>query len=365
MNDPLEDAVKDLQRAAHDGAEDFAAFGEIRSVREGDLVLLNYTVQAQAANIWTPHEIVSRGLIIHAETGDVVARPFEKFFNWEQGGRTTEAELAAVTEKVDGSLGISYRTSDDKHAVATRGSFGGEQAVWATNRLNHLYDPVAIPPGVTALFEIVYPGNRIIVDYGDRESLVLLALRDNRTGAYLERSVVESVADELGTEVVPRAAVDDVDDLLAVRTTLGAFEEGFVAEFADGSRFKFKSEEYLALAKRLQGLTFGNVVAAVRDRRFDEFIESIPDEYLDQAKCWNALITNELALETDEIERVFASRPTESDRGQFAAWAKAIEPRRCGLLFALLDGRDIRGSVLKNIEKRHAGIESRGAGDET
>src|SRR5437764_820457 len=37
-------------------------------------------------------------------------------------------------------------------------------------------------PGLTYLFEIVYPGNRIVVDYGATEDLILLAVVDTKTG---------------------------------------------------------------------------------------------------------------------------------------------------------------------------------------
>jgi hypothetical protein len=41
-------------------------------------------------------------------------------------------------------------------------------------------------PGTTPLFEIVYPSNRIVVDYGDRRELVLLT-RPRRLGGVLQR----------------------------------------------------------------------------------------------------------------------------------------------------------------------------------
>ena len=51
----------------------------------GQLGILNYTPKAQYDNHWTDVTKACRGLIYNRETLTVVARPFEKFFNWDQG----------------------------------------------------------------------------------------------------------------------------------------------------------------------------------------------------------------------------------------------------------------------------------------
>jgi len=70
-----------------------------------------------------------------------------------------------VYEKLDGSLGILYWV-DDEPRVATRGSFTGVQAQRGTAILRARYGHVAFRTDVTYLFEILFPENRIVVDYG-------------------------------------------------------------------------------------------------------------------------------------------------------------------------------------------------------
>lgn len=70
-------------------------------------------------------------------------------------------------------------------AIATRGSFTSEQAGHATAVLHTCYPRFEPPEGLTVLFEIVYPGNRIIVDYCDTDDLVLLGAVDTATGDYV------------------------------------------------------------------------------------------------------------------------------------------------------------------------------------
>ena len=43
-------------------------------------------------------------------------------------------------------------------------------------------EPFCPKPGKTYLFEIIYPENRIVVDYGDYKGLVLIDVIDNETG---------------------------------------------------------------------------------------------------------------------------------------------------------------------------------------
>lgn len=44
--------------------------------------------------------------------------------------------------------------------------------------LTDRYSAWTPPTGHTVLFEIIYPENRIVVDYGEMEDLVLLTRRD-------------------------------------------------------------------------------------------------------------------------------------------------------------------------------------------
>src|SRR6476469_704564 len=108
--------------------------------------ILNYTLQCQYTWHWTDLTVKCRGLVYNTETLEVVARPFEKFFNWDQG-RGSElwhnpmppTGPVVRMEKMDGSLGIlcfdensvSNGVPTDEW-IATRGSFHSEQAEWAT-----------------------------------------------------------------------------------------------------------------------------------------------------------------------------------------------------------------------------------------
>ncbi|MCC6744610.1 MAG: hypothetical protein IT175_12190 [Acidobacteria bacterium] len=149
------------------------------------LTIYNYTARCQYDGHWTPMTRQCRGLIAD-DSGQVVARPFPKFFNY---GDLAVGEIPDepfdVFEKLDGSLGVLYRTADGP-AIATRGSFTSEQALLATDMLRSRYAGAEFLDGCTYLFEIIYPENRIVVDYGGESRLVLLAVIDTATGVEVD-----------------------------------------------------------------------------------------------------------------------------------------------------------------------------------
>jgi RNA ligase len=71
------------------------------------LTIYNYTHKCQYDWKWTPEALTCRGLIV-ADSGEIVARPFPKFFSVEQLNGQTPAEPFEVYEKLDGSLGVLY-----------------------------------------------------------------------------------------------------------------------------------------------------------------------------------------------------------------------------------------------------------------
>jgi RNA ligase len=281
----------------------------------------------------------------------MVARPFDKFFNWLEGGRRANGHIVTVTEKVDGSLGILYRTLAG-YRIATRGNFAGEQAVWATKFLHDRSDLAGLPDELTLLFEIVYPGNRIIVDYKDREDLVLLAARNRHTGAYLPFFPdVYSLGQHYGFSLPQVYQFNNISQIIARTGTMAVDQEGFVVEFSDGERFKFKGDRYLEIQRLIAGLTFKNVLKAVSSGSIQAVLNTVPDEYLVQVKVWIDEIQATVADIKTQAQAAFAQAPRES-RKDFALWVRAHHQALAPYLFALFDDRAIEPLVYKTVDWR-------------
>lgn len=69
-----------------------------------DIYILNYTPEVQYSNEWTPELLMCRGLVVDSNA-NIVARPFEKFFNYiEENSITLPNEPYEVYLKMDGCL---------------------------------------------------------------------------------------------------------------------------------------------------------------------------------------------------------------------------------------------------------------------
>ena len=333
-----------LGELVRDGFTDWQAYGNVDVDRWDGLILFNYNRKAEQDGVWNWFETVSRGLVLEESTGRVVARPFDKFFNWGQGGRSTTAPIKAVYEKLDGSLGICFFWKG-QWKIVTRGRLNSPQGEWATKWISQRAGKAEGDLGVkyTLLFEIIYPENRIVVNYGDREELVLLAIRNTETGGYVDRERVEVVGDMLGVPYVKRYHFYgnvSVPDLIAYCQRLDDQHEGFVAEFADGQRFKFKSDEYVIQHRFITSLSWKNMAKAMQAYVLDPSLFQHRPEFVSMAqrmvKRKNTILRN--------LELLWDAAP-KGTRKEFAQYAMQTAKPYAFLLFILYDERILGKTV--------------------
>ena len=319
-------SISDLQLKILAGFDDWEELGDVRVIKNGDLLLFNYTRSAHFENRWNWLERVSRGLIMNGKTGEVGARSFDKFWGWNDRGRKSKGHITTVTEKVDGSLGILYRQGGKYH-IATRGSFDGDQAYTATKILDDYYDLddpdiMPLPEEYTLLFEIVYPENRVIVDYGSVEDLYLIAIRNRFTGDYLPfyPDVVEFA--QAHCFLTPRVFdFTKVEDIMALLGNLDSNQEGFVAEFSDGERHKFKGNRYVEIHRFISSISYNKTVKAIADGTLKEMIGVIPEEFLGIVRDWEADIQHTVRVVQRGVDTAFSIAP-KKNRKEFALFKK-------------------------------------------
>ncbi len=272
---PLPINILLLQQALADG------YVKVQKHPQYDLFIYNYTPKAQYEKVWNEITLACRGLILDDEY-HIIARPFQKFFNW---GELPDQELPAtpfeVYEKMDGSLGILY-WAEGRPFIATRGSFTSSQALVATNILHQHY-AASIPlldKTKTYLFEIIYPENRIVVDYGKEENLYLLAVVDTQTGTELEHLTTYA---HLGFPLVK--AYDGISDMDELKALEEANKEGFVIKFETGLRLKIKFDEYLRIHRIVTQVSNVVIWEHLKDHlSFEALLDKVPDEFYEWVK---------------------------------------------------------------------------------
>jgi RNA ligase len=326
-----------------------------QSSPDGSRMILNYTNKAQYENEWNEVTRKTRGLIINTYTEKVVARPFEKFFNWSQIPMEQQAGLmnepADVYTKWDGSLGILYGLHTGEHRIATRGSFTSPQALHATDVLQTKYPTFEPIQGLTYLFEIVYPENRIVVDYKSMDDLVLLAVIDTQTGKTLPKDTY----DWPGPWNAPVGYYSSLADVLSAPQSKN--EEGFVVHFPESDlRVKWKFDEYVRLHRILTNVSSLSVWDALANGQgIESWIDHVPDEFYTwvhkQVHRLESDFDRVKADAVDEFEwikkRVRRPEWDKDARKEFALLAQTSPYK--DVLFGLYDGKDVSTRLWKRV----------------
>jgi RNA ligase len=240
------------------------------------LTIWNYSEKVQYENLWDEVTLMCRGLVTDNE-GNMVAIPFQKFFNIEEG-KFTPTENFEVYEKMDGSLGIVF-WYQGQWVVATRGSFTSDQAIKATEILKK-YNKDIMFRHLTFCFEIIYPENRIVLDYGDDEKLVLLG-SFNKDG----KEVDVDMWSQYGFDVVKK--YDGIKDFNQLKSMIKNDQEGFVVKFSNGDRIKVKGVEYLRLHKIMTNMSTTAVWECLKNGDdIETILKDVPDEFYEKIKSY-------------------------------------------------------------------------------
>lgn len=311
------------------------------------LVILNYTSLAQYANEWTNSERVCRGLIVDS-AGTVIARGMPKFFNYgdPHGPEFDLTDIGFLSRKEDGSLGIGWSYAGVT-GIATRGSFNSEQAKKATSMLTA--DAVrqinkAADLGMTVLYEIIYPDNRIVLEYNDLEKNILLGVVRNETGEMTHTSYTHVAA------VKTLIQKDIPDD-----------EEGYVVAVAGKGMFKLKGETYLNLHKLMFGLTEKAIWEMLQSHNVADrmaYVEKFPPitrVWVERKIKYFQDKHAAYVSDTNFVRQHMHDAIPGATRKEQALWLKDMYPDAMGRVFSQLDGGNERlyREVWKKIKPAH------------
>jgi hypothetical protein len=299
------------------------------------LTIYNYTHKCQYDWHWTPETIACRGLIV-ADDGQIVARPFPKLFSVEQLDGNLPSGPFEVYDKLDGSLGVLYFIGE-RPWIATRGSFTSEQSEFANHILDSRYHWVRFRTELTYLFEIIHPSNRIVVDYGDMEDLVLLAIIDTATGKDLP-------LEDIGFPIAKR--YDGIQDFAELVALEDPNKEGFVVRFTEsGQRVKMKFAEYKRLHRLLTGLSARGIWESMQTPEgLQPIIDRVPDEFYAWVRTVEAQLRTEYAAIEDRCKDDFKDL---GDRKTTALYFQTCP--HPAILFKMLDGKDYSSLIWKVI----------------
>ena len=298
------------------------------------LLGFKYTTNTVYSEDWDNVSLHARGIVFDYATGEVFARPFDKFFNLGEMIDTDTGELKPIAgyvkqylgfdnlsgdykhqkfrvmDKLDGSLGIMFWTGVDWY-VKTAGSFESDQAKWANNWSVKNIDTSKLDKSKTYLFEIIYNEDKHPIEY-DFEGMVLLGIVDTQTGIEEPLSEILRVAKELNVRHAEVLEFTDFDEVVKYAKKLPKTKEGVVITFENGFKLKVKGDEFLELQKIFHYLTKDVIYENLRwdcagyggglKYNYKEgFIENIPEELIDM-KQYAAQLVNDMAFSKDVVK---------------------------------------------------------------
>lgn len=255
--------------------------------RDG-FTVINYVVQTGSTfdrdNGWEVRR-ECRGIIFCNETGKVISRPAHKFFNVSEREETDIHNIDIsqdhiILDKLDGSFIRPFRTADGVMRVGTK---MGETEIadmakpFFEKENYKKFAEWCCDNDLTPVFEFMSRKNRIVIDYGEEDQLVLLFMRHNTTGEYLPYNEMVK-AKTHGIEVVEaHEATFSVEFLDYVHGLSGV--EGFVVRFDDGHMVKIKCLEYLKFHRAMDSIIQEkNVWSMIIDEQVDDIKSFLPED---------------------------------------------------------------------------------------
>jgi T4 RnlA family RNA ligase len=310
-----------------------AAFYESKFEIEGYSVsIFNYRI-AQYSDFAENQAFEMRGLtFVFDKDGSLFNRYLllHKFFNLNQVEETQyslikDFYIKSIHNKEDGSVASFIRLPNGSVLGKSKMSFDSEQAAG----MNRLYKSKAdlkrfvdwsLDNDYVAVFEYVAPSNRIVLKYFDEE-LILLRLRDNKTGEYLDLSRFSKEIGSLKTAPRDVATLDEIVE----RAKSTEDKEGWIIEFSNGLFIKVKTVWYAALHGLLTEDLYREhvLIRYVLEEKIDDVLGQIPEDDAEARARIEKIITvvkNAVSEKVKDINRsykLFLEGGSEKDFNHF------------------------------------------------
>jgi T4 RnlA family RNA ligase len=228
----------------------------------------------------------------------------EKFFNLNQVPDSLYSvvknyKIKFINNKEDGSIASFVKLPNGKIVGKSKMGFDNDQAdginrVYKTNSEVKSFVDWCLVNEIVPIFEYVAPNNRIVLRYPSEE-LILLRLRDNKTGKHID---IRDHLDKIGSiRVAPfEDDVKDLDHLIELTATQVDKEGSIVTcedEFGRDFFFKIKTPWYVSLHGLLTDDIYKEniIIKNILDDKIDDILGQIPEDQIETHDRINKIIT--------------------------------------------------------------------------
>ncbi len=210
----------------------------------------------------------------------------EKFFNLNQVPDSMYSvvknyKIRFVNNKEDGSIASFVKLPNGKVVGKSKIGFDNDQAnginkIYKTNPDVKSFVDWCLNNDIVPIFEYVAPHNRIVLRYS-LEELILLRLRDNKTGKHID---IKDHLDKIGSiKIAPFEDDHTLDDLIEKSKT-EAEKEGWIVQFDNGHMVKIKTDWYFQRHGLLTNDIYREniIIGYILDDVIDDILCQIPED---------------------------------------------------------------------------------------
>ncbi len=344
---------------------------EFKVMEKGWYTVINYMVAFEDTfslirhrthyNMWMRREC--RGLIFDTATGNLISRPYHKFFNVGEREETNLDKIDltqphVVLEKLDGSMirpiptpeGFRLGTKAGITDVAMNAEyFVADKPEYAK------FIKSSFACGLTPIFEWCSRKNRIVVDYPD-DQLILTAVRDLRSGNYIPYSQMVETGKNYDIPVVKAIAGDDTDiEKIVDHIRKWDDGEGVVIRFENGHMVKIKADEYVLRHRSKEQINSEkNIIQVILNDSVDDMIPLLTSEDAQRLKDFQQKFWCAVDEVSSDLTKIFKGGDMMyPDKKEFAVEFvnKMLLPIHRPFMFGMKQGKECKQLLTDSIEK--------------
>jgi RNA ligase len=304
-----------------------------------------------------------RGMIFDTATGNLLSRPYHKFFNVGEREETAINKVNlhephVVLEKLDGSMirpiptpeGFRLGTKAGITDVAMNAEY------FVANKPEYAaFINTAIQNNFTPIFEWCSRKNRIVVDYPE-DQLILTAVRHVNSGLYVSYSLMAEIAEQEGIPVVKAIAGDEADiEKIVDHIRKWDDGEGVVIRFENGHMVKIKADEYILRHRSKEQINSEkNIIQVIVNDSVDDMIPLLTSEDAQRLKDFQQSFWCAVDEVSSDLMKIFVGGDIMyPDKKEFAVEFvnKMLLPIHRPFMFGMKQGKDCKKMLIDSIEK--------------
>lgn len=242
----------------------------IREIKFDNISSFNFTQEAFRRGAWDEQTIRARGLFFNTNTGDIVVRSYNKFFNINEKEITKMGNLKRNLEypvtayvKYNGYLGlVGYDKETDNIIISSKSDLNGKYSKWFEealynkldkNKINYMKEFIK-ENNCTLVWEVIVPKyDTHMIEYKEDNIILLNIVHNSLDFNQFDYEELINFANHLGVECKEKVSVFNnwnefkewYDEIIEEDYKFnGEYIEGFVIEDANKFMTKIKLQYY-------------------------------------------------------------------------------------------------------------------------